>query len=172
MTRRLLSGDFASLSKLLESLILEISFCWVFILFTISGATPLNAAIIHTMSIEYYDNLEKLTRSSRIISVDSLGGDAFLGLKIGELLNDRKTSIIVDTCVSACAEFMIPGALRVITRPDSFIAFHISDLISEKFTPYAPPGIAMCRASTLDQGPIQGEEAQVGVRSSGIRAHR
>lgn len=71
--------------------------------------------------------VEQAPMGSRL-EVNSLGGDASAGAVIARDIFDRKLDLIVNaSCVSACAEFMIPAARTVTFGPRAIVGFHLND---------------------------------------------
>ena len=57
--------------------------------------------------------------------VKSSGGDVHQAIALGRLLADKNVEIAVEQyCFSACAQFLLPAADRILVRQNASIAFH------------------------------------------------
>lgn len=66
-----------------------------------------------------------------LVSVDSFGGEEGAALDIAEALLEKRTTLRLDgVCLSACAQYLLPAASKIIATPNAVIAMHGSSYMA------------------------------------------
>jgi hypothetical protein len=95
---------------------------------------------------------EEYARAGRFetLIVDSYGGEGLAALDIANLMAQHKTVLkIKGHCMSACAEFFMPAAHRVVAIDEPIVAVHGNPILLEQL--YIETGAAMPDQCALQQ---------------------
>lgn len=89
---------------------------------------PDDQLIIGDIDENFYLKIKETSlSSSHDFVIVSRGGYIFQGLKIAEILRQMKNTItIVSICESACAEFILPAAHKLVFWDEPIIGFHLN----------------------------------------------
>lgn len=94
---------------------------------------PINYKGYELLQNLYKNSKNKIT--NRTLIIESGGGDAFAGLKIGNFIKDKKLSVKVPSlCLSACAFYIFPAANFKYLGKNALIGFHEPVLMGTTLT--------------------------------------
>jgi len=68
------------------------------------------------------------------VIVDSYGGNADSAYRISKLIfMNKKNLVVLNDCLSACAEYFIPSAKHVTVSQKSLIGYHVGDFMNDTY---------------------------------------
>jgi hypothetical protein len=81
-----------------------------------------------------YDKISNLECKEIVVTVNSIGGKEEISLDVAEIISNKNATIVVeDYCLSACAEFILPAAKKIVFQNYSIVGFHGNPVITEKY---------------------------------------
>lgn len=100
---------------------------------SISGSTVVFNGIMDQPSYDYFRRTVAASDADiKTIQVRSSGGEAGLGIEMGEWIHARGLDVVVDDyCFSSCANYIFTAGRNKVIRDDSIVAWHGSNLTSE-----------------------------------------
>ncbi len=104
----------------------------VLILLACSNEPPVqNLYLRSRIDQDLLDYIQKLDAQKYDITIRSGGGETQAGLKLGHYLQTKHLTLRVRSlCLSACAEFLLPAAKKVIFQDRPMVGFHWSPLMN------------------------------------------
>ncbi|MFG6447580.1 hypothetical protein ACG0Z6_04910 [Roseateles sp. BYS180W] len=73
--------------------------------------------------------LDRIEDDTKVLEINSQGGDALAGMQIARAVMTRNLSLrVVDFCASACASLILPASKEIYVKDGSIIAIHAGEV--------------------------------------------
>lgn len=81
---------------------------------------------------DFYTSVRNRDQDTNTLTVSSYGGKPSIALKVGKEIFEHDLNLeVAEICLSACAEYLLPGAKKVTLLDQPLIGYHHSPLIND-----------------------------------------